>query len=221
METGCVFCLEILEGRQRANSDEAKPYFFWEGSEVFVVADISPIVVGHVLVVSKSHRTNFWEDWRDPNSELYKIIGLFRRFSTNHLGKAAVAFEHGVGASLGDNRGACIDHAHVHLAPIEGKLLPLAYKAGAQEIDFPDTHQHDPESQCYFLDDTDGRQYALATKHFESQFFRFVLAQHVGLAFWDWKDLIDFGDALDTKAKYAETVVVLGEAFGDLEQQRD
>lgn len=220
VETGCVFCREILEGRSRARSGEATPYFFWEGAQVFVVADISPIVVGHFLIVSKSHRTNFWDDWPEANSELNTIIALFRQFTADHLGKTAVAFEHGVGASLGEERGACIDHAHVHLAPIEGKLLPQACMAGAWRIDFTDTRRHEPEAQCYLLNDIDGRQYALATEHFESQFFRFVLAQHVGLAFWDWKDLIDFPNALDTKAKYAETVAILQRAFGDLEPQR-
>jgi diadenosine tetraphosphate (Ap4A) HIT family hydrolase len=215
VEAGCTFCLEIEVGRSRVTSAESSPYFFWEGDDVFVVADIAPIVAGHILIVSKHHRTNFWDDWRTTGSELHKIIALYRRFSASHLGKAVVAFEHGVAGSLREERGACIDHAHVHLAPINGTLLPQAREAGAWLTDWPDARHQGPEAQCYLLNDTDGGEYALATEHFESQFFRFVLARHAGSAFWDWKDFIDFRDALGAKTRYAETVAILRRALGD------
>lgn len=217
VEGECPFCRELEHSRSRIESEAPASYFFWEGEDVFVVADIAPIVAGHILIVSKHHRTNFWKDWRDADSELHRIIGILRRFSVSHLQKSVVAFEHGVTTSLADGRGACIDHAHVHLAPIKGPLLPEARKAGAWQVEFPGRDHEDHVAQCYVLSDTDGGEYALATEHFESQFFRFVLAQHAGSNFWDWKDFMDFQDASGARATYAATVAILRRALSNQE----
>lgn len=93
-----------------------------------VIPSVGALVAGHVLVVPNEHYTNIACTPRAKTADLsalaLAVYGALR--STYRV--EVVAFEHG---SLdGETRsGACLDHAHLHLLPLEGGLTSVVQKS--------------------------------------------------------------------------------------------
>jgi len=102
----CVFCVRIDQ-----------PAVLTETPSLFVMADKYPLVPGHILVISKSHRRCHAELPEDAVPELWAAAGTVRRFLQETYGTAALAWENGV-------LGQTVAHAHLHLLPVRAETLP-------------------------------------------------------------------------------------------------
>ena len=101
----CIFC-KIVKG-------EIPSYKVYEDDDWFAFLDISPINLGHTLLVPKKHFRNLFDL---PNNLLIKLGPVVQ--------KLAMAIKDGVkadGLNLGMNNepaaGQLVFHAHVHLMP--------------------------------------------------------------------------------------------------------
>lgn len=97
----CVFCTKISEEKKRVSTEH-----------FFVVFDIDPIQIGHLLIISKKHYTNLREL---PQEALVERMNLEQKLI------ALLEEEFGVlGVSVIQNNGKVMDegtHFHVHLVP--------------------------------------------------------------------------------------------------------
>lgn len=97
----CIFCAEIKEANKLASSNH-----------FFIVFDINPIQMGHLLIISKKHYMNLREI---PQNVLVELMALEQKLIT------LLEDEFGVlGVSVIQNNGKIMDegtHFHVHLVP--------------------------------------------------------------------------------------------------------
>ncbi len=87
-------------------------------TENFVlVADLSPLVVGHLLLLPRKHYLSYSKVVRDASEELLALLAWLEPTYCMTFGMLCI-LEHGSSTDV-DQR-ACITHAHWHLVPVAG-----------------------------------------------------------------------------------------------------
>lgn len=118
MHNNCCFCsdsrFELLEFLGLPSRDAV----VYEDEYFRVTPDIAPLVCGHLLIMSKKHIYCFGEADSMVIESLEKIKDHIKRelFNSDDV----LFFEHG--AVVEHTGGACIDHAHLHTLPHNGKI---------------------------------------------------------------------------------------------------
>jgi histidine triad (HIT) family protein len=102
---GCVFC-KIIKG-------EIPSLKVYENDDVVAFLDITPVSVGHTLVVPKEH-------YRDLDETPEEVLGtLFA--AVKKIGSAVIAMTgshaYNVGVNTGVPAGQVVMHVHVHVIP--------------------------------------------------------------------------------------------------------
>lgn len=86
------------------------------GPSGIVIVDESPLVIGHLLVVSNSHAPSMAELPIGERFRMLNLIGRTRHLSERITGVTSIAVEHGRSPTCNDTSGAV--HAHVHVLPV-------------------------------------------------------------------------------------------------------
>lgn len=122
--TGADFCEEI--------SGESDTSFtrFYEGdppsrrihsTENFeLLVDMSPLTVGHLLLLPKKHHLSFAQVLTAHPGEAEHLIDRVVALYAETFGEPLV-MEHG--SSTGQENHACITHAHLHFLPVDGHAV--------------------------------------------------------------------------------------------------
>jgi diadenosine tetraphosphate (Ap4A) HIT family hydrolase len=82
-----------------------------------LIADMSPLVAGHLLLLPKTHYLSFSHVIDDHLPELMNFVETIAPLYRETFGELLV-LEHG--SSADGNGNACITHAHWHLLPVDG-----------------------------------------------------------------------------------------------------
>lgn len=113
------FCDELADVSEtsffRTYQGNPESRLLGQTANLAVLADLSPLTLGHILVLSKFHYLNFAQVARLYLAELEHILNLLLPQYNETFGKVAI-LEHGSAENMAN--GACITHAHLHLLPI-------------------------------------------------------------------------------------------------------
>ena len=194
--SGCLLCDEVrgeypLSLRLGLYATAADKVIM-ETEHFLLLPDISPIVPGHSLLISKDHFPCFTQL---PNSMLEE----FRDARDKAVSRIAATygepllFEHG---SSSDTRrsGVCVQHAHIHLLPVRAPVEDWLEKFGELvpfDLFTADSRQNLPEDYLWYRNQL-GSEY-LVSNFYESipcQFIRRALAQHLAISNWNWKSIL-------------------------------
>jgi diadenosine tetraphosphate (Ap4A) HIT family hydrolase len=88
----------------------------WEGNDWLLIPTIGPLTPGHLLLVPREH---YFSVLRCPSEVLSEFNGLLEACASKLQSlyrKDVMVFEHGMVEGQ-KNCGACIEHAHLHIAP--------------------------------------------------------------------------------------------------------
>lgn len=85
-----------------------------------LLADMSPLVVGHLLLLPKHHYYSFSALLPNLSGELQLLLRVIKRLYSRTFGEPLV-LEHG--SSNGSDGNACVTHAHWHLVPVDGAAV--------------------------------------------------------------------------------------------------
>ncbi|MBC6456630.1 hypothetical protein [Actinomadura sp. HBU206391] len=81
-----------------------------------LLADMSPLVVGHLLLASNDHYFSFGEAVRDHVEEVKGLLGgIFDQYAETF--SEPVIMEHGSSQVMEGS--GCITHAHIHILPLQ------------------------------------------------------------------------------------------------------
>ncbi|OGZ67299.1 MAG: hypothetical protein A3D34_00850 [Candidatus Staskawiczbacteria bacterium RIFCSPHIGHO2_02_FULL_33_16] len=101
----CIFC-KIIKG-------EIPCFKIFEDKTVFVFLDVSPITLGHCLIIPKTHFENIFDI---NDSDLQKIIVVAKKLSEkikNNLRADGIRISQSNGKAAGQD----IMHFHLHIIP--------------------------------------------------------------------------------------------------------
>ena len=182
-----------------------------------VIPDISPLVLGHVLIVTKSHYTSMTEFEQAMFEELNEVIKYVDKMLINFFSKRIIHFEHGPG-SKSANRLRSINHFHLHCLPLDIDLHSLIIKninCIHKKINAYVELQHYTNSDYIFGESFNNKYiYELDKQSTHSQILRKLLYEYIKneetyclLNKYDWKR------GIDIKA-YFESKSILKQIFG-------
>ncbi|MYW05389.1 hypothetical protein [Streptomyces sp. SID3343] len=154
-----------------------------------VLADLSPLCVGHLLLLPIEHYPSFARLISDGSAELADLLAEIVPRYLDTFGALTIV-EHG--SSLDMTSTACISHAHWHLLPIAGGAVNrLILADGLTPVEVPsldDLPSVGGQGSYFFcLDDTGMRLYR-AESHVRGQYLRSIVGRILGIPdpLWDY-----------------------------------
>jgi diadenosine tetraphosphate (Ap4A) HIT family hydrolase len=186
----CPFCDELASGIlperyesiTRSRRLGSSPHFE-------VLADISPLVRGHLLIIPRAHITSFAAVPAQQRAEVDALVATTTAILASNIASPIIV-EHGSGSQ--HKSGGCIDHAHLQIFPGDVPFADAMADYGTTSIDaFWDIARWANGGKSYlFYHGTDGRMLVadqLGT--LPKQFIRRVIAKAIGLpdSQWDWR----------------------------------
>ena len=154
-----------------------------------LVADLSPLLLGHLLLLPKRHYLSFAQVLADHRSELASIVESLRPLYTSAFGMPPTFLEHG--SSGTDDRNACITHAHLHLVPISGVTIrDQIYTDGLYGEELPDVWSlgNGPwiDEAYYFIASDETIQIFRPQAAMPRQYIRSVIGRGLGMRDPEW-----------------------------------
>jgi len=186
----CPYCQELQSGRLPDFCDADIDSRILHGTNRFVVmADISPLVPGHVIIVPKAHILCFGGVDAAAQDEFSGIVNATRTLLREHYGPS-VLLEHGTSSlePVADH----VTHAHLHIVPaaidIRDSLVNFHTTTIASLSDLSYWAARD-EAYIYFESCAGERVVADRIDGIRRLFIRSEIARQVGLAdpLWDWR----------------------------------
>jgi len=97
-----------------------------------LIADLSPLTPGHLLLLPKAHFLSFAQVARHMPDELRRVFDLVTHLYSQTFG-VPVILEHG--SACNDDHNACVTHAHWHLVPVSGPdMVDLMREDGLRPV---------------------------------------------------------------------------------------
>lgn len=121
---GADFCEEIsgsddtVFGRVYEGDPPTRRIFGTENFEL--LADMSPLTVGHLLLLPKEHYLSFAQVVQGAGEEVESLLIRLAELYTTTFGPPLV-LEHG--STADSDHHACITHAHLHFLPVAAKQV--------------------------------------------------------------------------------------------------
>lgn len=194
----CLLCDELWSKNPLSHQlnlwDDPVNKVIFESKHFVVLRDISPIIPGHCLILTKKHFTSFsrlpnnwWTELGNIKKKAIPVIAS--RFGDPFL------FEHG-SVSGKMKVGACIEHAHIHLIPAYVSVTDsLSDYTNAplqcSQISMPEVFTGVKASYLYYEDQNGyGCIIENPRQPVPQQIIRRIVAKKYKIADWDWKKVL-------------------------------
>ena len=194
----CTLCDALAENQKPTERKKFYNIALQENEKFAVFPCIGPLVLGHVMVISKKHSTSLASMGKPTVKEYDQFIMNIKK---NHelYGDDLLEAEHGSTAI--DNAGSCVIHTHIHLIPkfgkfekiFESKLTPIMTTGKIEQL----TNNRMP---YIMIRGNSGKTRVFDATNIESQYIRRVLFEIEGREDWDW-------GAFPHKAIISETIL--------------
>jgi diadenosine tetraphosphate (Ap4A) HIT family hydrolase len=175
-----------------------------------VLADLSPLTEGHLLVVPVPHYLNFAQFTAARPGELSALTERLAPAYRVAYGGASY-LEHGSSSDM--RRSACINHAHLHVLPLRtDEVISVMFDDGLDEVHLDHleelSERADEDLPYYLASDTRSASIFGLGKQMPKQYLRWVAARLLQLedGTWDWATYIRHDVCRRTIAKMSTTL---------------
>ncbi|MBS6921954.1 MAG: HIT domain-containing protein [Lachnospiraceae bacterium] len=190
MGCDCFFCGNGRFSVNRKIGLDGRDWIIYEDKNVFITPDISPIINGHFLIVSKKHINSFGNGSEDVFLSLQKAKRILKEDVYDK--RRILFFEHG--AVISHTAGSCIDHAHVHAIPLEKDIDVDAYLKKHKLLDTPkikmtyeNIHKFAEERKPYIsYEYNEEDSWVREANWLPTQFFRILVSSYYATEY-NWK----------------------------------
>jgi len=201
----CCICNEILNSRfpeklRRIYSIENRVCY--ENENFIVIPSVSPIVEGHLMLIPKKHIKSLAYvdmDTLDSFKELVKKVFSF--IKTKYC--EPFLFEHGVGED--EFTGCGIDHAHLHILPIQLENQNRIFNAILSERNilhagnmYELLSSIDKRKSYLLFGCQVNNMYFSTAEGAKSQYIRKIISSIVGNKNWNWNEYYGVNEFLST-----------------------
>jgi len=186
----CPFCRELQSARlpDFCNAD-IDSRILHETKRFAVLADISPLVPGHVMIVPRAHILCFGAVEATAGNEFSGIVEATRTIIKEHYGPSVI-LEHGTSSlePVADH----VTHAHLHIVPAAIDIRDSLVNFNTTKItSFSDLSQWATRDEAYIYFENCAGERIVADRiiGIKRLFIRSEVARRVGLPdpLWDWR----------------------------------
>jgi len=169
-----------------------------ETENFVIVPSLGQILEGYLLVITKDHYISMGTLPSQFHVEVNQVIERTSEILRTAYNTDILQFEHGPSSSS-KKGGCCIDHAHVHIVPLNADILPnidslpdLVLRERCEANAFPGITQYFlKENRPYLYINisraSNNKSIILDANGLPSQYMRRVIAQAIGKENeWDW-----------------------------------
>jgi len=199
----CCFCTEI--NNKKMPEDFIKKSginnrIIYQSKNFTVLPSISPLNVGHILIIPNSHITNITKLESELINELNDTFCYILSNNTIYKNKEFVFFEHGI---FEHGTGCGVDHAHIHLLPVSLSIFNKIITSISKHYSLLNSsfesffNIKNPSSYLFVGNSLNNVFYSFHNK-IPSQFIRKIVAEILGSNVIDWKHLDNWSDFLET-----------------------
>lgn len=183
----CHFCENIFERNRELGLPEQESIVY-EDENIFVMPDICPLSVGHMLIISRIHYQGFASAGQAVVQSVEKFLEYYRK---KIGGRNFTVFEHG--AVISYNAGASIDHAHIHIVPYELNMKQLLnqYFSNPLRYNLGELSNYSALKQPYlfYKNGNEEKGYIYPVNRIKSQFLRDIANQLMNRRMdYNWKN---------------------------------
>lgn len=201
MKEKCIFC-KISNG-----ADEEYNRHVLDTENFFVIAGRGQFCKGYLLICPRRHVYNLGclseKEWK----ELSRVKQILKNKIKQTFGVMPVFFEHG-DLDEQNRGGSCIDHAHLHVVPLELKQIPeFLKKFDLYRYNNSDLAKVnlDREKAYFYIETSTGEVAIIYSQFLPCQFGRQLLVKEFGLDIdWDWRKKEDREEMLETIKLYSD-----------------
>ena len=111
----CPFCKDSRFSNNKLVNLPTKDCILFENHNIYVQVDISPLCLGHILIITNEHYLNFIETSNEIKKDVVKLKENIKKIYKEVYNSDILFFEHG-SAKTG-YAGSSIEHAHLHCIP--------------------------------------------------------------------------------------------------------
>jgi diadenosine tetraphosphate (Ap4A) HIT family hydrolase len=186
----CPFCRELQSGKLPDFVDaDIDSRILHETDRFVVMADISPLVPGHVMIVPKAHILCYGAVEDTERDEFSGLVNAVRTILAEHYGPSVI-LEHGTSSlePVADH----VTHAHLHIVPVDIDIRDSLVNYNTTTIsslsDLSRWAARD-EAYIYFESCAGERIVADQIVDIKRLFIRSEIARCIGLPdpLWDWR----------------------------------
>lgn len=192
----CPFCKETKFKYNKLAKLPTTDTMLFSNDKLYVIVDISPLCLGHILIIPKHHYLNFYEMPYNIKKDVIKlkenIIKVYKKVYNSDV----LFFEHGSAQS--QYAGSSIDHAHLHCIPyqidIEETLNKTLGKPIQCDILAPSNFNND-FSYIYLESKKNGKVIYKVNK-LQHQFLRKLILEKLGDNNFQWQEKCTTPDSI-------------------------
>ncbi|MGH3718796.1 MAG: HIT family protein [Pseudonocardiaceae bacterium] len=195
---GSDFCDELAGAAEtcffRTYRGDPESRLLGQTENLAVIADLSPLTSGHILILSRVHHLNFAQVVEAHPGEITALLDLLLPQYVHTFGRMAI-LEHGSAENMVN--GACITHAHLHLLPISRQAVDEAMSSdGLHGTSFPSLQDFGrppwTRSTYYLSGSESGFRLYEPIPELPRQYLRSVAGAILGIPDpeWDWAVIV-------------------------------
>lgn len=188
------FCQELSGADEtsftRTYNGEPASRIICRSDNLTLMADLSPLCIGHLLLVSNRHYYSFAEVCREHSDEVSEVTEQVSRLYAATFGEPLI-LEHGSSPDIAGS--ACISHAHWHILPVAVEsVISRMDEDGLEHIDLDNLSElaaiaDNQVPYFYVANRVYHRVYGIGRK-MRQQYLRSLVGAILGIPDpqWDW-----------------------------------
>ena len=117
----CPFCKKTRFENNKLIGLPAENSILFENDNVYIQVDISPLCLGHILIISNEHYLNFFELANNIKEDVIKLKNKIKEIYKEVYKTDVLFFEHG--SAKKGYAGSNIDHTNLHCIPCDFDII--------------------------------------------------------------------------------------------------
>lgn len=201
----CVFCLNTRFNNNKLVSLPAEESILFENDKLYVIPDIAPLKLGHILIITNEHYTNFFSTPIDIKKDVKKLQNNIRKLYKRIYNSDTLFFEHG-SLKAGD-AGSSIEHAHLHAIPFTKSIkkeLDKIVDTSPIKCNIINENNFSSEYSYLYIENENDGNYIYKVDKLPSQFLRKFVASLLDSKVYTWQNMIY--NTEDNKETYNRTI---------------
>lgn len=184
----CPFCKSTRFKNNKLADLPAEDTILFENENIYVQVDISPLCLGHILIITNDHYLNFFETSNEIKKDVIKIKDKIKEIYKQVYNADVLFFEHGSAQS--GYAGASINHAHLHCIPYKFDISDSLYNLLGEpiECDILSSYDFNNEFSYIYLESEQNGNLIYKVNKLPSQFLRRLLSVNYGNNEYLWQE---------------------------------
>lgn len=185
----CRFC-NIIDMKKR--DDSSFPVYntiLYETCNFLVLPTLGAFVPGYVMVISRKHIFSMAYLTEEEMQELGDLVKYLKNILLRKFGVSPILFEHGSALDFCEESACSVEHAHLHLVPINlSKEDKIIEDAGAIQIaDLQTVRIYKGKPYMLYVNEKE-QHYISNNTMLSSQYMRKWIAKEIEHSSeWDWR----------------------------------